>query len=613
MIVPLSWINDYVKVPDLSELTERLTSIGHMLDKVKQQDGETLIDLELRGNRADMFGLLGIAREISAAFKTPLITPPTISLPKKDKLSSLVHVNNEAVDLVTRYEALHLKVKVGPSPKWLVDRLALYDLPSINNVVDVTNFVMMEYGQPLHAFDLHQLSGKRLYLRRGKRGEKFQTIAQGQEVELTKDDLVISDDKQVQALTMIGGFRSKVTNTTTEIILEAAVYQPANCRRTARRLKIFTESGLRHEKHLDPNQVEYALSRAYYLLQQVASAHAIGLVSDYYPRPVKAITIDFNFSEVNRLTGLAINTIDIVDILTRLEFKVSKSKVTVPTFRTDIQESADLVEEIARIYGYENIISQPITDAMPTPQTYSSVVLQEQLRDQLIKLGLNEVITLSMVPNDQAIGGIRLINPPDPDRAFLRTRLSPGLIDYAKRWINLHQPRVAIFELGKVYLQKGNKYQERLHLGVALAGYNDPPSWNNKSRPVNYYDLKGKIEKLQQLMGIEKLNFEITSQDGFIFSEINLDELGTWKSDQKYEVVSRFPPIVEDVNLIGNYDNLVTKITKLSPLIKQIQLVDKFEDKLTLRIVYHSKVKQLSSIDIAPIRTKIDNLQSDIN
>ncbi len=610
MIVPLSWISDYVKVPPVKELTDRLTSIGHMLDKVTKKDSELLIDLELRGNRADMFGLMGIAREISAAFNLPFTPPPTINLPKKDKLSSLIAVQSDVSDLVTRYEAVHIKVKIEPSPKWLTDRLALYGIPSINNVVDVTNFVMMEYGQPLHAFDFHQLSGGQLILRRGKPQEKFHTIAQGQVVTLTHDDLVIADDTQAQALTMIGGLNSKVTEKTTDIILESAVYNPANCRRTSRRLKIFTESGLRHEKHLDPNQVESALSRAYYLLQQTASAHAIGLISDYYPNPVKQLSIDFDPIEVKRITGTDVAINEIQNILDRLDFKFTKNKIHVPTYRTDIKEGADIVEEIIRIYGYDNVPSLPLADAIPVPQTYPEVNLMEQVRDQMVKLGFNEVITLSMVENDQAKGGIKLVNPPDPDRAMLRTKLSPSLEAYTNRLLNLQQPRVAIFEIGKVFWQKANKYSESLHLGMALGGLDQPPSWNNPSRPVTIFDIKGRIEKLQQLLGVPKLNYELSQENGVFLAEIILDSLTIPRFVDNYAVVSRFPAIIEDVNLKGEFEKLASQIKKLSPLVKQVHLIDKFDDKLTLRITYHSATKQLASEDIAPVRSLIDDLQS---
>ncbi len=464
MNVPLSWLADYVKLPkDTKVLTDRLTAIGHMLDKTKKVGDETIIDLELRGNRADMFGLIGIARDISAALNEKLVLPEIAELPKKDKQHSLVEVQEDAKDLVTRYEAIKLKVKVEPSPKWLSDKLTLIGVPSINNVVDITNYVMWETGEPLHAFDYAKV--QKLVLRKAKSGEKFQTITQGQEVSLNKDDLVITDGKNVQALTMIGGLHSKVDETTSEIILEAAVYDSANARRTARRLKIITEAGLRHEKHLDPQQVEFALARAVFLLEQHAHAKIEGLVSDYYPKVTKPKVINFDFNQVKKLAGIDIPEKTSKEILEKLGFVNNE----VPTFRTDIEGSADLVEEIVRIYGYDKIPSTPISSALSVPQSYPSYLIQELLRDHLTKLALNEVITLTMVPNEWADGGIKLTNPPDPDRAYLRTSLIPSLHEYALRWINLGKSRIAIFEVGKLFKNKkecfhaGSKYRLQSH------------------------------------------------------------------------------------------------------------------------------------------------------
>lgn len=587
MNVPLSWLADYVKLPkDNKALTDRLTAIGHMLDKTKKIGVETIIDLELRGNRADMFGLIGIARDISAALDEKLVLPEIAELPKKDKQHALVEVVEDAKDLVTRYEALRLKVKVGASPKWLSDRLNLLGIPSINNVVDITNYAMWETGQPLHAFDYNKI--QKLVLRKAKTGEKFQTITQGQEVVLTKDDLVITDGHKPQALTMIGGLESKVGLDTTEIILEAAVYDSGNARRTARRLKIITEAGLRHEKHLDPEQVEFALRRAIYLLQEHASAKVEGLVSDYYPKPVKPKIINFDFSEVKRLAGIDIPEKTAREILEKLGFVNNQ----VPSFRTDIEGSADLVEEIVRIYGYDKVPSTPLSDALSIPQSYPSYLIQEKLRDCLTKLALNEVITLTMVPNDWAIDGIRLTNPPDPDRAYLRTNLMFSLNEYAVRLLNLNQEKVAIFEVGKVFYH----HKEYLHLGLAI---NDLQT------------LKGVLDKLQILLGT-RIEYE-TKQFGSVFvAEIDVDKLlpSVPFFANYYSVISKYPPIVEDVNIMleGDYDKLIAKIKKLSDLITKIELIDNYENKLTLRITYHSDEKQLSSEDVVSIREKLSAL-----
>ena len=598
MNVPLKWLAEYVKLPkETKVLTDKLTDVGHMLDKVSKVDGETIIDLELRGNRADMFGLIGVAREVAAVMNTNLKMPEVVSLPQIDANRPLVNVQPSAVGLVTRYTAVKLSVKVGPSPKWLATRLKLYGLPSINNVVDITNYVMLETGEPLHAFDFHKIKGRQLILRRAKQAEKFATITQGQTLNLSSEDLVICDQAGPQALTMIGGLDSRVTDSTSEIILEAAVYNQANCRRSARRLKVFTDSGTRHEKHLDPCQVALALQRAIYLLQHHATSKILGQTSDYYPHPVKSKIIKFDIAEVARLTGLTVPPTAITKILTSLEFKASGNAVTVPTFRTDIEGPADLVEEIGRIYGYAHIPATPIADPMPVPNSYPSYQLGEKLRDVCTNLGLDEVITLSLVEG----GEVKLVNPPDPGFGYLRRDISPSLIKYAQQLLNLRQPQATIFEVGKTFSKSGAKYLEHLRLGIAMGG---------KSLTIS--NLTGVLQTAARLLGVDSLPAQAGAAGGIFWAEVDVDKLQHLLPAyaNPYSVVSTFPPIIEDVNVTysGNYQQLVNRIKKISSLISQIELVDKYADKLTLRITYHSTSKQLSSEDIAPIRKKLESI-----
>ena len=615
MNVPLNWLAEYVDLPkDTKVLTDKLTMIGHMLDKTKNVDGETVIDLELRGNRADMFGLIGTARDVAAAFDTKLKLPPITPIPPTNPKSPLVKVEPNAKNVVHRYTALTLKIKVGPSPDWLIQRLKSLDIPSINNVVDITNFVMYETGEPMHAFDLNKLAGKHLILHRAKKDEKFSTIQQGQIVSLSPDDLVICDDAGPEALTMIGGLNSKVTSDTTDILLEAAVYDQANSRRTAKRLKIFTDSGVRHEKLLDPNQVEAALKRSVHLLQKLANAKITSDVSDYYPHPISPKTIDFDTSEVSRLTGSQVSDSEIKSILTRLEFKASGHKITVPTFRTDVESSADLVEEVIRIHGYNKVPSTPLSGQIPEPATYPSYAIQETIKNHLTSVGLDEVITLSMIPNSWAPDGIKLVNPPDPDSATLRPSLHHSLATYAQKLLDYNQPHAAVFEIGKTFQHHHkNLFTEKLSLGIAIGGQTAPQHWKTSPRSVEFADLKGIVDTFQKLMGAPRLNIEYGSQDNIFWTEINVDELlkEVPAYTNNYSIVSKFTPIIEDINVTLNtkYDTLINQIKKSSPLIKQVDLIDKYGDKLTLRLTFHSDTKQLSSSDLTGVREALGRLQ----
>ncbi len=580
MNVPLKWLSEYVELPKtVGELTAKLTMVGHMLDKVKEVNGETVVDLELRGNRADMFGLIGVARDIAACFETSLNLPEIAKMPKIDPNMSLLSIDKSIGKIVKRYSAIKLSVKVGPSPKWLSERLEAYGIPSVNNVVDITNYVMVETSHPLHAFDFDKISGGKLILRKAKNGEKFDTIQQGTTLTLSSDDLVMADNKAVQCLSIIGGFHSGVSNETKNIILESAVYDSASCRRTARRLKVFTEGGSRHEKHQDPEEISFTLARATYLMHQFADAKIVGGLSDYYPEPVDPKIIDFDYSDVSRLSGMEVSESESKKVLTALGFKVG-SKVTVPTFRTEIQQSADIVEEIVRLVGYDNIPETPLSGTMPNPQTYESFSLQEKVRDILVSLGLKEAITMTMVES----GTIKLTNPPDPKKAYLRSGIKQNLINYAKKLVLRKQKFVRLFEVGKVF-EKTKKYEEHLNLSICVSDEED------------IHIFKGIVETFNSLLGA-KLDFALGVEDGIYWAETSLDSLigKTAKYVDVYDTVSKFAPIIEDVNITfdGSFSKLLSKIKASSKYITNIEFVEKYGDKLTLRITYLSREKQLT-------------------
>lgn len=535
MNVPLSWLKEYVELPKSEkELTDKLTMVGQMLDKRLVIEGETVLDLELRGNRSDLFGIIGVARDIAACFNKKLTLPPVSQLPKVDPKSKLVSV--EAPDLVERFLAFTLKVKVGPSPEWIVRRLKLYGIAPINNVVDITNYVMLETAEPMHAYDLNKLAGKRLILRRAKKNEPITTLL-GAKLTFSPEDLVIADQKRIQGTAIIGSLDSGVTDQTQEILLEAAVYNQANVRRTSRRLAIRTEAGSRHEKLLDPNQVSWALSRALYLLQKHAGGAVTSLASDYYPNIRKPNHIEVRLNDITSLTGISVDAKVAQIVLEHLgcEVKIKNEHllVSAPTFRTDIVESADIVEEIARIYGYEKIPSRPLSGELPEPATSPRVTYEDRVRDILTNLHTNEVITSPMIQNDLVplfeqngtFGQtVKLVNPPDPTQAILRPSLLPNLVDYAKRSLGFRQERVAFFEIGKVYLRhpdpfgktqdrfaSGSRMPKRVRhdtptenstLGIIVGGQIDTRSWSRQPRPLAIFDLKGILEGLLSSLGI---------------------------------------------------------------------------------------------------------------
>lgn len=655
MIYPLSWLSEYIPLPkDTNELAQKLTMAGHMLDKLVEKDKDVILDLELRGNRPDLLGIYGLAREISALYNTRLSPLKTLSLAKLKLTTDLVTVKDP--DLVERFFALTLSVKVKTSPDWLKKRLNYFGVPSINNVVDITNYVMLETGEPMHAFDLNHLTGKRLIIRRAKNGERMTTLL-GTPVKLTSEDLVLADLKGPQGLTMIGGQNSGTSFNTTEILLEAAVYKYANVRHTGRRLGIRTEAGTRHEKILDPNNVEIALERAVHLLAELADAKQIGVKTDYYPEKVTSTKITLAEGKIKQLSGLDIPSSESEKILVNLGCLVEKNKtgnliVSVPTFRTDIKDPADLVEEIIRIYGYEKI-PVALLDINPlSPKKFTNVSFKEKLRDLLVNLGLNETITSSIRDNDQLPtfenGGsyppiIKIINPPDPKIASLRPSIIPGLVGVAKKAESFKQQNQAFFEIGKVFFadKKGGYHeQERLGIIKKMVGTNQLNYAKSSSIIREVLDLSGIDYLLSRTADIPSFEpdsvAEITTHDkksigflgllnseirqklklpsDFLIAELSIDALfkvGQVTSSD-YFLYPAFPSLYEDLTVevtkdsdLGNY---LREISHLSPLIKDVRLTSIYERSRTIRITYQDKENSVSSEVVKPIREKIEKL-----
>lgn len=657
MVYPLSWLSEYVKLPTLDkDLTDRLTMMGHMLDKRIQHGKEIIIDLELRGNRPDLLGITGLAREIHAYFEYSLKLPPTKKLPPINKSSNLVKV--KAPELLERFMAFPLFVKVKASPNWLKKKLEYYGIPSINNVVDITNYVMLETGEPMHAFDISKLSGKSLILRRARNGELF-TPFHGQTVPLTIDDLVISDLKTPQGLTIIGSKHSGVTYDTTSIILEAAVYKYANVRRTARRLGIRTEAGTRHEKILDTNFIQFSLERAYYLLEELADAKPSDGTFDFYPNLNKPKTIIVKISDIERLTGTEISITTAKSILERLGcqviFKKGVLEVETPTFRTDLIESADLIEEIIRIYGYERIPTRQLAGEIPSIQTSSNLLLEEKIRDSLINLHINEIKTSSIIADTDYINfaqttnyfpPVKIINPPDVNMSTLRPSLLINLVSAAVKALNFRQTETRLFEIGKIFYQdKPDKYMEVNKAGFVIAKI--PQEKNDRTIQPNIAILNGVVSGLFEDLGIEydivsggchpsldtKIQGEIRSKNNQILgsvgllhpwiqqiikspvsifaAELNIEEiLNIYKSSTgSYSIYPPYPPIVEDISFEINKDSQIgialAAVKKSSDIISKVEVVDIFQNSRTIRITYLHPEKSLSDKDISPIRQKI--------
>lgn len=488
---------------------------------------DTIIEIDLTPNRSDCLSFLGIAREIAAILKKDL-NAPTNQLPSGNRpISDQTSVTIEAPDHCFRYAArLITGVKVGPSPFWLRNRLESVGLRSINNVVDVTNFVLMEYGQPLHAFDFDRLNEHRIVVRTAKEGEQFITL-DGIERPLSSDMLMICDGRKPVAVAgVMGGLNSEIIDETQNVLIESAQFNPVSIRRTAKRLGLKTESSHRFERGVDPMGVISALDRAARLMLETGGGSMAEGIIDEYPRPISQKVIPLSVSRTNRLLGTALNADAIADHLRSIELNVTVRdneylEVTPPTFRNDLERPVDLMEEVARLEGYNRI---------PTTYPYAPVISnkpQQRLSSRkdvfelLVGCGFSQVITYSFIaegscdhllllPSDPRRRMVHILNPLTEDQTVMRTSLVPALLNTMVHNQNQKNEDLRIFELGKIFCHtKDDALPEEVEMISGLwTGTRRQRSWHSGETGVDFYDIKGVVETVLGGLNVPAVRFQ---------------------------------------------------------------------------------------------------------
>ena len=491
---------------------------------------DTLFELEITPNRPDCLSLIGVAREIRAETGNPLKLPQVDFSEDGTDVREATSVTIEAPDLCPRYAARVLRgVKIGQSPAWLQQRLESVGIGVINNIVDITNFVLMEYGQPLHAFDYHKLAENRIVVRRAMAGEKLTTLDEI-ERELTADMLVIADaEKPVALAGVMGGYDSEITEATCDVLLESAYFNPSSIRATAKALGMSTEASYRFERGADPGIVLAALDRAAQLITELAGGTICKGVVDVYPGEQPLAEIQLRPERVNFVLGTEIEEATMREILTRLGFAVEASEsvqhVTVPTFRSDITREIDLIEEIARVYGYDNIPTTLPKGDIPVPAPDPKVEVRRRIKQFLLAAGMMEAVNYSFSdPNsfdkirfavDHPLrNALPLQNPLSPEMSVLRTTLLPGLFDNAQRNRNHQIDTIALFEIGSVFIRNGEQ-QEPERVGGVLAGQVGDGVYSNPYRHPDFYDIKGLIEGVLEVCGIFDYTLQKTDAPTF--------------------------------------------------------------------------------------------------
>ena len=517
MIVSVDWLREYVAVDmPLDKLTHELTMSGLNLEDVEPANSDTAIDLEVTSNRPDCLGHIGVAREIGVLFDQELTIPAAEVPTGSGSIADVTSIEIECEDICPQYTARVIKgVKVGPSPDWLVKRLeaAHWDYKenctkykSINNVVDITNYVMLECGQPLHAFDFAKLDENRIVVRRAKEGEKIAAIDQ-KEYKLDDQMCVICDaSKPVAIGGVMGGLETEISDSTTDVLVEVAAFAPLSVRRTARTLKLFSPSSFRFERTVDRRQIDWASRRCCELILQLAGGTLVeGVAMAGSEAPEKREPVSMRFSQVPRIVGIDVTAEESTSILNKLGLKTvevtaDEGSFEPPSWRRDLTRECDLVEEVARIYGYEII---PDDATLPVVSTAKSKVdrVTDRVRDCLVSLGFFDCVTLSFVSADQTqyfnprglTDFVSVDHSTRREENILRASLVPSLLVCRRDNERHGTANAELFELARVYLAADSETDETKVEPITISGVSGRPFLAGGAN-----DLKGVIEALAQ-------------------------------------------------------------------------------------------------------------------
>lgn len=659
MKFPLSWLKDYIN-PSLSidEISAKLTSAGLEVDSIQNVPGtpspDSIFEIGLTPNLGHCASLIGVARELSASTEKPVCYPKiTVQEDPKEQLDKLINVRIENKKGCPRYSCRLIKdVVIGPSPEWLQKRLEGCGLRPVNNVVDIVNYVVMEFGLPLHAFDYDTLEGKEIIVRAAKAGEKFITLDEKERVLEEGDILICDKNKPVAIAGIMGGLNSEVKDSTKNVLLEAAYFHPGTIRKSSKRLGLSTDASKRYERGADPNQVTMSLNRAAVMLQELARGRVITGIVDIHDAAFDEAKVTCRLTRINRLLGTQLGVSEVENIFKRLGLPYHWNgqdlfTVTVPTYRVDIKEEIDLIEEVARIYGYDNIgktAQDTVYRASVLPHI-PAFYFEQDVRNRLIAEGLQEFITCDLIgptlldivkdnsmPKESIV---KVLNPVSIEQSILRTSMLPGLLQVAKYNFDHQNHDVSGFELGRIHFKDGETYKEQTVIGIILMGKSQPHNWKNKPHDVDFFDLKGIVENILKELNVNNFTFKDSKFEALhtgrqasifvdsmelgslgevhpailrrldvpqriYFSEISLQDLQQARSpDQKMKPLPIYPGSERDWTLTVSEDvtieSLLTKIRGAgSKLLEDVYLLDIYRSEklgvgkknVTLHFIY---------------------------
>lgn len=619
-------------------------------------------EYEVTSNRVDCFGVLGIAREAAATFRKPFVPPVVREVGNNEKTEDYISVEVEAPELCSRYVARVVKnIKLAPSPEWMQRRLAASGIRPINNIVDITNYVMEEYAQPMHAYDLDTIAGRKIVVKRAEDGEKFQTL-DGQERELDSSVLMICDgEKSVGLAGIMGGENSKITDDVKTMLFEAACFDGTNIRLSGKKLGMRTDAQAKFEKGLDPNNTMEAMNRACQLIEELGAGEVVGGCVDVYPEKKEPITVAYDVDRINALLGIDVSEDEMCEYWNMVELTPDKANkcVNVPTWRQDILCLADLAEEVARFYGYDKIpTTLPSGEATQGGLSYQTTI-QNIARNVVEQFGFSEGMTYSfespkvfeklLLPKDSGLRKcIEISNPLGVDYSIMRTSPLNGMLTSLATNYNHRNKDVRLYELANIYLPKALPLtelpDEKMQLTLGMYGKGD------------FFDMKGCIEEIFEKLGIRSVvtyqpdegrpylhpgrradviidgttvgylgevhpevadNYNIGTKA--YIAVLDIEELAERASfDVKYKGVAKFPAVTRDISLVMKKNVLAGQVEEVirkngGKLLEAYHLFDIYEGEnvgadeksLAYSIRFRAADRTLEDKDVTAVMNKI--------
>ena len=615
---------------------------------------DTVVEYEITSNRVDCFSMIGMAREVAATFRKPFY-PPVVTVKANDKdVNDFIKVTVKDHDLCSRYCARVVEnIKIGPSPKWLQDRLKAMGIRSINNLVDITNYIMEEYGQPMHAYDLDTIANHEIIVKRANDGDTFVTL-DGQERKMDSDILMICDgEKEVGIAGIMGGENSMITDNVKTVLFEAACFDGTNIRLASKRIGLQTDASFKFTKGLDPNTAMEAINRACQLVEEMGCGDVVGGVVDVYPEPVKEKVLEFEPDRYNKLLGTDISKEEMLTYLTKLElvYNEQDNTLTIPTFRQDLNCAADIAEEVARFYGYDNIpVSLPKGEATVGKKPFDQRV-QDIAREICERNGFSGGMTYSfespkvfdklLLSEDAAERqAIVIANPLGEDFSIMRTVSLNGMLTSLATNYNRRNKVARLYELGNIYLPKALPLtelpDEKMRLTLGMYGSGD------------FFDMKGVVEEIFDKLGVTgaecepsddipylhpgrqariqkgKLNLGFIGQihpevgDNYnlkteaYVAVLNMEVITMLANfDRKYEGIAKFPASTRDLSMVmdkglfvGQIEHVIKK--NAGKILESCELFDVYEGEqvgagkksVAFSLIFRAKDRNLESAEV---------------